>query len=205
MQDQPKCLGQAGVREARMRDIHLPHVRPLNDMVAAWRAVKGPAFEIPYFDPMDGGTKAECLFLLEAPGPKAVEAGFVSRNNPDETARNFFLLNAEAGLDRRRTVTWNICPWYVGTATKIRPVSRADIRDARDPLGQLLQLLPNLRLIALVGKKAALERGSIEALSPGAAIVEMPHPSPRYVNRRPGNRAVLLDALHSLVQIMDAK
>lgn len=30
------------------------------------------ATAIPYFDPFDGGTTAKCLFLLEAPGPKAL-------------------------------------------------------------------------------------------------------------------------------------
>jgi hypothetical protein len=66
--------------------------------------------------------------LLEAPGGRAVGSGFVSRNNPDETAKNFFLLNQEAGLPRSRTVTWNVVPWYVGSGEKIRAVTDADIR-----------------------------------------------------------------------------
>jgi hypothetical protein len=53
---------------------------------------------------------AECLFLLEAPGGNAVE--FISRNNNDETAKNFFKLNTDANLPRMRTVSWNIVPWY---------------------------------------------------------------------------------------------
>ena len=40
---------------------------------------------IPHFDPLDGGSNAQVLFLMEAPGPKASASGFVSRNNPDET------------------------------------------------------------------------------------------------------------------------
>ena len=42
-------------------------------------------------------TDAAILYLLEAPGRRAIESGFVSRDNPDETAKNFFLLNIEAG------------------------------------------------------------------------------------------------------------
>jgi hypothetical protein len=59
---------------------------------------------IPYFDPWDGGTAAEALYLLEAPGAKAVLSGFISRNNPDETVKNFFQLNQQAGIPRKRTV-----------------------------------------------------------------------------------------------------
>jgi len=75
MQDQPKSLGQAAAREARLRDIRLPHVRPLNAFVDALRAAKGPQFHIPYFDPLDGGIQAECLFLPEAPGPRLCRRG----------------------------------------------------------------------------------------------------------------------------------
>ncbi|MGH7717468.1 MAG: hypothetical protein ACREON_01305 [Gemmatimonadaceae bacterium] len=64
----------------------------------------GPEARVPDFDPWDGGTDAEVLYLLEAPGGKAVESGFISRNNPDETARNFFELNRAAGIPRQRTV-----------------------------------------------------------------------------------------------------
>ncbi len=73
---------------------------------------------VPHFDPLDGGINARVLFLLEAPGAKAVASGFVSRNNPDETARNFFDLNMAAGIARRDTVCWNVVPWYIGTGTK---------------------------------------------------------------------------------------
>jgi hypothetical protein len=61
----------------------------------------GPDHAIPYFDPLDGGVGASVLFLLEAPGPRAVASGFISRDNPDETAKNFHEFNAAAGLARR--------------------------------------------------------------------------------------------------------
>ncbi len=38
--------------------------------------------EIPFFDPLDGDVNARCLFVAEAPGPRAVLSGFVSRDNP---------------------------------------------------------------------------------------------------------------------------
>jgi len=68
-----------------------------------------------------------------------------------------------------------------------------------------LKLLPRLQHVALVGQKARLARASVVALCPNAAVVELPHPSPLFVNRRPGNRAILLEALHTLVQRLDAQ
>ena len=85
---------------------------------------------VPYFDPLDGGIDAECLFILEGPGPKAVATRFVSRNNPDETAKNWHNLNEEARIDRRRTAIWNIVPWYLGDGLKIRAAVAADVRQA---------------------------------------------------------------------------
>ena len=83
---------------------------PLTEFVEVLRAEHGPDARIADFDPWDGGVDAEVLFLLEAPGPKAIASGFVSRNSPDESARNFHRANAEAGIARERTVTWNIVP-----------------------------------------------------------------------------------------------
>lgn len=74
---------------------------------------------------------------MQAPGRRAVETGFVSRNNPDETAKTWHELNASAGIDRRRTLTWNIVPWYIGEDTRIRPATEDDIRRALPYLRRL--------------------------------------------------------------------
>lgn len=65
---------------------------------------------MPYFDPADGGVEARCLFLLEAPGPRAVLSGSVSRDNPDQTAENFSKFLTDAGIDRLNTVIWSTVP-----------------------------------------------------------------------------------------------
>ena len=81
-----------------------PRVAALTEFVRALRAEAIAANlipsedHVPHFDPLDGEVEAGCLFLFEAPGPRAVGSGFVSRDNPDETAKNFFFLNREAGL-----------------------------------------------------------------------------------------------------------
>src|SRR6266436_8404834 len=94
--DRPKLLAAPAACAARSKQLHEPHIAPLTAFVEKLRAHVGPHVGIPNFDPWDGGIDAEILYLLEAPGPQAVASGFVSRNNPDESAKNFFQLNAEA-------------------------------------------------------------------------------------------------------------
>lgn len=193
--DAPKTLRSPEARQRRLAAIEEHHVAPLSAFVRRLRTEMGRGYEIPYFDPLDGGICADCLYLLEAPGPKAVVSGFISRNNPDETAKNFFLLNREAGIDRRRTIIWNIVPWYIGSETRIRPANARDLGTAGPALVRLAGLLPALHSIVLVGKKAATAESTIRTLIPGALVYSVPHPSPMFVNRLPGNRALLLEKL----------
>lgn len=116
--DEPKSLRSADARAQRLAAVDDHHIAPLTEFVRSLRARMGTEYAIPYFDPFDGGTRADCLFLLEAPGPKAIASQFISRDNPDETAKNVFLLSREAGIGRHRTVLWNVVPWYIGTGKK---------------------------------------------------------------------------------------
>jgi hypothetical protein len=100
---------------------------------------------VPYFDPRDGGTRARALFLLEGPGPKAVRSGFISRDNPASTARNFRALLVGAGIEREDTILRNIVPWYFGTGTNIRAAERSDIHEGTAYLPRLLALLPSFK------------------------------------------------------------
>jgi uracil-DNA glycosylase len=150
----PKTLANELERAARSALLSMPHAQGLAHLVERMRAAKGPTHQIPDFDPLDGGRETQVLFLLEAPGPKAVASGFVSRNNPDETAKNFFLFNVEAGIDRRRTIIWNAVPWYIGSGTKIRRAKRGDVREADAWLQALLETLGRLRFVMFVGKQA---------------------------------------------------
>jgi len=122
------------------------------------------------------------LFLLEAPGSRAVTSGFISRNNPDESAKNWFELNCEAGIPREKTVSWNIVPWYIGSSGKIRPASRKDIQDALPYLYRLIALLPRLRIVALVGGKAQSISDRLQQTYPALKILKLCHPSPLFVN-----------------------
>jgi len=193
--DRPKSLADPSERFARLNAIREPHVAPLNRLVLHLRRVRGDARSVPYFDPADGGTRARCLFLLEAPGAKAVESGFVSRNNPDETARNFFLLNCEAGIPRRLTVTWNVVPWYLGSGSRIRAATQGDIRQAEAYLDRVLAFLSRLEVVVLIGRPASVARPRIAQALPRVQLVEMPHPSPRVINTNRASRKRMLNVL----------
>ena len=200
----PKSLGDPRVTQARLEALEQPHVLQLTSFVRQLREEMGAGYSIPYFDPADGGTAAEILFLLEAPGPRAVASGFVSRDNPDETAKNIFLLNAEAGIDRKRTVCWNIVPWYIGTGTKIRPANRTDVELGARSLGRVLALLPNVRVVVFLGAPAAKAEGLVRSMRPNAHLVSIPHPSPVFVNRAPGNRDRILSVLKQVASTVAA-
>ena len=130
--------------------------------------------EVPEFDPLDGGEVARLLFLLEKPGPGVFRhgAGFVSRDNPDLTAAAIFRFAEEAGIDRGEAVLWNAMPWWNGT---IR-YTAAEWRAGVGWIEALLDLLPRLAGVALVGRPAQRARPVLEGR--GLRIVESAHPSP---------------------------
>ena len=197
--DRPKLLRDPTARVARQAQLNRPHVAPLTQFVDGLRLrMRGQVAGIPYFDPWDGGVDAEVLYLLEAPGAKAVASEFISRNNPDETAKNFFELNVAAGIPRQQTVTWNIVPWYIGSGVRIRPATPSDIQSALEPLGELLALLPRLRAVVFIGKKAAAGAPFVARLRPDLRQFTTPHPSPLFINNRPGNRERILIVLRDV-------
>lgn len=195
--DCPKSLGEPRMCKVRLGLLQGPHISPLTHFVNQIRRTENLNGEVPHFDPLDGGIEAKFLFVLEAPGPRAVASGFISRNNPDESAKNMFQLLNEAGVARGETLLWNIVPWYIGDGTKIRVANTSDITRGVAYLGKLLALLERLQCIVLVGKKAASARAEIEKIW-HRAIFETPHPSPKFVNRLPGNRDVLLNEFRKI-------
>lgn len=196
--DIPKLLGDPDALAERLSQIEEPHVAPLAAFVRALRERMGPSASIPHFDPWDGGIDAKVLFLLEAPGPKARNSGFVSCNNPDETAKNFFEFLRDAGIDRKQVAVWNIVPWYIGSGQKIRPASSADIERGIESLHELFGLLTKLRCVVLMGNKAQAAEGHIRRINPALMIQRCPHPSPMFVNRHRENRQRLLSKIISV-------
>lgn len=181
--------------------LSLPHMQPLLSYLEGIRRRQGPEYHMPAFDPCDGGIHARLLFLLEAPGPKAVKSSFISHNNPDQTVRNMNQLLRDAGISRKDTVLWNIVPWYVGDGRKIRPVSRTDIQEAAPYLKELVSLLPNLLGIVLVGKKSQSARRELVNLT-DVPFFETHHPSPQVFNVWPHKRAEAQAVFETLARLL---
>jgi hypothetical protein len=95
------AIGAVATEDPREAQLHDPHVLPLMNVV---RDLRAQGLIVPNVDPNDGGVNARVLVLLETPGPKAVASGFVSRDNPDPTARNLGLVLDEAGLFGKATL-----------------------------------------------------------------------------------------------------
>jgi uracil-DNA glycosylase len=201
--DRPKSLGDAAVKATRIRQLDEPHVAPLTAYVEELRFEAGPGAEVPDFDPWDAGIDAEILFLLEAPGARAVASTFVSRNNPDDTARNMFLLHQDACIPRTRTLLWNVVPWYIGDGARIRAATPHDLEQGLKPLPRLIQMLPKLRAVVFMGKNAQQARPQVAALRPDLRLFACAHPSPKVINTRSGNRGGILTVLREAAAFLE--
>jgi uracil-DNA glycosylase len=173
-------------QERRRAMLNNAYMLPLENFLRMLRS-EYPDKQIPCFDPCDGGIKAKSLFFLEAPGPKATESNFISRNNPDQTAKNMNDLMIQSNIVRKDTLLWNIVPWYVGDGKKIRPVTHREIKEALPYVQQLLELLPDLKVIVLVGRKAQKAEEHLRKLI-SVEIVKTFHPSPLVFNLHPNKK-----------------
>jgi len=166
-------------RQAALQGSHMARlVTFVRDLRAAH-----PGWEFPDFDPFDGGAEAKILFLFEKPGPmtsaKHKGSGFISRNNDDPTAEATFTFMNEAGIERHRTLIWNVIPGWNGT----RKVTAAELRSGVTHLEALIPLLPNLKTIVLVGGKAQRAKRLLQPMCPH--ILTSAHPSPIVRATRP--------------------
>jgi len=184
----PYGLLLLSAREARRSALRLTHMRKLTAFVGRMRRDPTSEGSVPDFDPLDGGERARILFLLEAPGRKAVTTGFVSRDNPDPTAANFFSLLKASRLPRSDTVLWNIVPWYVGTPERIRAAHSSDVEQGRKWLHRLLAYLPSLEFVVLVGGAAQTVHPWLSTRT-AIRILACHHPSPKVFNRWPDRRS----------------
>jgi hypothetical protein len=79
-------------------------------------------------------------------------------------------------------VAWNIVPSYLGDDNAIRVAKTSDLAAARPSIGNLVDLLPDLRVVLLLGKSA--QRGWAH-LGLALATVAAPHPRRRTSTRVP--------------------
>ena len=182
---------------ARLND---PPVKPLNDLVRRIDAARDEE-STPWFDPDGGGVAARVLMLLECPGAKSSRArgsGIISLDNDDQTAENLFTLQQEAGLARSWAVNWNIVPWYLPAGNRTANASAADVRRAAPWLSEVITLLPRLRVVVLMGRRAQ-QGWDLYTAAAGSrtdlATARCPHPSPLSINPHPENRELIRAAL----------
>lgn len=165
---------------------------------------QGLDHEVPGFDPQNGNELARYLFLLEAPGPRAVQTGYVSLNNPDPTARNFRSQLSRASITSDEIAVWNVVPWYLGDEgrSKIRGAQSSDIRKGCPYLGELIDSMPMLDCIVLVGS-AARKAHVFLSQTTTARILSCHHPSAQAMNANPAadqeNVAVLQFMKHTTI------
>ena len=175
-EDFARSMRDPEIREQRRSMLDRPHIRPLTSFVEELRREK-PNAEVPDFDPFDGGIDAGLLFLMEKPGPMTttksgkVGSGFISRNNDDSSAEATFDFMNQAQIPRGLTVTWNIIPYWNGTIK----TTTAEIAEGIQCTRRLIKLLPKLRVIVFVGRKAEKVRGEFS----GHKCYFSFHPSPR--------------------------
>jgi hypothetical protein len=175
--DRPRTMRHAVVRERRKAMLDLPHIIQLKTFAEKLRR---PGVEVPDFDPLDGGVHAQVLFLFEKPGPMTADrgrrrclgSGFISRDNDDPTAEATFNFMHQAAIPRERTILWYVIPWWNGT----HAVTGSELQDGVSRMNELINLLARLRVIVLVGEKAAVARSHLETT--GLALFTSVHPSP---------------------------
>ena len=175
--DATRSLRDPKAREARRALLSEPYVLPLTAYVDQLRA--GSPDEFPDFDPLDGGVEARMLFLLEKPGPMTsasrtgrAGSGFVSRDNDDPTAEAIFDFMRKAGIPRRETVLWNLIAGWNET----RKVTAREVREGALETLRLVRLLPRLKAVVLVGKRA--ERAYPLLAAEAFSLSSSAHPSP---------------------------
>lgn len=182
----PRVLRGRQEQASRREMLGLPHVAPLASFVQRLRAQNRGM--VPDFDPLDGGVAARALFLMEKPGPMTdAEAppaarrgsGFISRDNDDPTAEATCRFMLEAAIPRGHAILWNLVPWWNGT----RKLTREELIDGAAAVEDLVQLLPDLRAIVLVGAMARRLQRRIDGL--GYPTFASDHPSPIVRASRP--------------------
>jgi hypothetical protein len=166
--------GSIAERRSRLDE---PHIRERWARELASRTGES----IPSFDPRSGGVGASVLVLREEPRCLAGEgSGFVSIDNNDLAAQHTSIAYTSSGLDYADAVHWNIVPWWLRNpkappSTGLRTLM-AQTRRARSDLLELLDLLPAVRVVLLLGKQT--QRAWRVVGAEGFEVLTAPHPSP---------------------------
>lgn len=155
------------------------HIAPINIFVDSIRDRDGRGWA-PYVAPLHGGVDAQVLSVLRDPGPATqagVGSGFLAVENDDPTAERQVVLFEAAGIVPRQVLPWNAYPWYVNRAP-----SAAELDAGAQVIVELLELLPDLRVVLLQGRdaEAGWKRAARKLSAPieerGVTVVATIHP-----------------------------
>ena len=138
-------------RELQWRHRYDPHIAPINRFIDDLGRLDD-AGHPPYIAPTYKGVACPGLVVLRDPGPKAggdKGSGFLSVQNDDETAERQFRFMAESGVDFSDMLPWNAYPWYINAKPNAH-----QIREGCGPLKRVLDMLPRLQVILLLGGDA---------------------------------------------------
>jgi uracil-DNA glycosylase len=155
-----------------------PHIAPLMDLVYSLRA---GGFPTPNVDPNDGGVNARALFLLESPGLRAVGTGYISQDNPDDSAANMRQALRAAGFNRSDVVLWNVVPYSVSTSHQNRNASARQITLALPETQAFLDRLSVVKAVVFCGRKAWLAKPGLQLPANTSAFLTS-HPGAQAYN-----------------------
>jgi hypothetical protein len=192
--DDPRSLQLPTVRARRLRMLDAENIAeniaPLAQFVNGIREQIRENYPlpdyVPMFDPCDGGCAASLLVLLQSPGREAVKSGFVSRNNPDETAETLLRAMRKAAIPRKKTILWNAIPWFLGSGTRVRRPTAAEVGQSVPYLSDLLTLLGRRRRLAALVLGDVARRCFEQVRAPHRLrVFRFPHPGPHLMRRNP--------------------
>lgn len=163
-------------RDARLND---DHVRPLMDIV---RSIRARGLCVPNVDPDDGGIHARVLILLETPGPRAVGTFYISRSNPDPSARNIGKALDFAGFTRPDVLLWNVVPYCVSTIGGNQNVTAGQIRQAAPDTQAFIDAMLSFAVVIFCGRQAQRTRKLLR-FKPTAQVLETFHPGGQAYDR----------------------
>lgn len=176
-------MANAAFRADQHARLHEAHIAPITDLVDQLSLI-GRGF-IPHVAPLYGGVNAEVLLVFQDPGPMTQRdggSGMLCAENNDPTAELFSNCLDAAGLDVGRTITWNAYPWYINKSPTASQLDAGIM-----PLRRLLELLPEVSVVMLMGRRAEDSWARFQKRYPGEigryTVIASLHPSGRGITR----------------------
>jgi hypothetical protein len=138
-------------RAEQLGDLYAPHVKAVNKLVDELR-VDADRW-MPHLAPMHAGVLARLLVIGPDPGPnldrgRAYEA-LLSVEDDNAAAARIGALLKRARIDPAEVTLWNAYPWYTAG-----DLAAGDVRAGLEPLRRLVELLPELEVVVLLGTAA---------------------------------------------------